>query len=186
MDREEYTVNEQWQRSGAKVAVYLRNHEALAAWLVHEDATKIILALDPERHHLRTVFRRDIIQLDVDHNTEHWIEPPIGAKRLERLREFEPTLSTEVEPALELVDYRRLRRNAKLLRRIATEATEASNERTQPQREDRAHVRPQALYEALGLSLDLFDELDRTRVLGIVLEHPQLVQQDTIGSARHR
>ena len=170
-------MNEQWQRSGAKVAVYLRNHEALAAWLVHEDATKIILALDPERHNFRTVFRRDIIQLDVDHNTEHWIESPIGAKRLERLREFELTLSTEVEPALELVDYHRLRRNAKLLKRIATEAIEASDERTQPEREGRSYIRPQDLYEALGLSLDLFDELDRVRVLDVVLEHPHLVQQ---------
>jgi hypothetical protein len=170
-------VNEQWQRSGAKVAVYLRSQEALAAWLVHEDATKIILALDPERHNLRTIFRRDIIQLEVDPNPEHWIESPLGAERLERLREFEPTLTAEVVPALELLDYRRLRRNAKLLRRIGTEAKEATDERTQPRRDGGSPIRPQDLYEALGLSLDLFEELERARVLGVVLEHPRLLQQ---------
>jgi hypothetical protein len=173
-------VNEQWERSGAKVAVYLRNQEALAGWLVHEEPTRLVVALDPERHNLRTIFRRDIVQLEIDSNRQTWIEPAVGAERLRRLREFEPTLVTEVEPTLDRLDYGRLRRNAKALRRIALQGElrqEPSNNRFSPESQVRRSVQAQDLYESLTLSLDLVEELERTRLLSVISEHPRVLQE---------
>jgi hypothetical protein len=177
---EGYTVNEQWERSGAKVAVYLRNQEALVAWLVHEEPTKLILSLDPERHNLRTIFRRDIVQLQIDPNEQAWIEPAVGAERLRRLREFEPTLVGEIEPNLDRVDYGRLRRNAKVLKRIAMQGEppqERLDERFPPESQVRPLVPAQDLYETLTLSLDLVEELERTRLLGVISDHTRVLQE---------
>jgi len=181
-------VNEQWQRSGAKITVYLKNQEALAAWLVHEDANKIVLALDPERNNLRVVFRRDIIQLGIDENRQRWIEPPVGAGRLQLLREVGPTLAGGVEPALAAVDQRRLTRNAKRLSQIARTASPAGwlgpGDHSKPPQPEGRPVGAQELYESLLLSEELLEELGRTGLLHVVSEYRddlrRLVHEETV------
>lgn len=173
-------MNEQWNRSGMKATVYLRSQEVLVAWIIHEDTTKVILSLDPGGRYLRTVFRRDIVQLMVDETEENWIESPLGTERLGRLRHFEPALEADVEPMLDRIDYKHLIRNAKSLRQIADAAGLNRPEAFRETAERQEHqLEAQILFDSLALANAFLDEAERTGLLPFVFEHHEILREIT-------
>lgn len=89
---------------------------------------------------------------------------------------------------MERVDYRRLTRNAKRLRHIATQGElgeeRRADGRDEPPDRGRPSIQAQDLYESLDLSLELYEELERTRLIRVVVDYPdhlrQLVHEETL------